>query len=88
MQSGFIAAVPVAMRYAGRKDDERTGTAIILFSINFDVHRALENIKDLVDVVGVHAGRGAAAGRGLDTFDDTVSGAAGLVEQRLDQMLL
>ena len=80
MNGRLTAAVPVAVPHAGRKDDERTGRAVVLLSLDLDAHRATQDIEDLIDVVNVHAGRGAAAGGCLNAKDRAGLGTRGVIE--------
>ena len=88
MNDRFAAAVPVAVRHAGRKDDERTGPARVLLALDLDAHAAAQDVKDLIDGVGVHAGRGAASRWCLDAVDGAVLGTRRVIEQFLGQALI
>jgi len=84
----LTAAVPVAVPHAGREDDERAGRAVVLLTLDLDAHRATQDVEDLIDVVDVHAGRGAAAGGRLDAIDRAGLGTRGVIEQILGQALV
>jgi len=85
MNGRLTAAVPVPVPHAGREDDERTGRAVVLFSLDLDAHGAAQDVEDLVDLVDVHAGRGATAGGCLDAMDRAGLGPRGVIEQLLGQ---
>ena len=88
VNDGLAAAVPVAVRNAGGKDDERTGSAFVLLSLDLDAHRAAYDVEDLVDGMGMHPGRGAATGGRLVAHDRTVLGARCLIVQSLGHTLV
>jgi len=88
MNCRLAAAVPVAVRHAGREDDERAGPALILLSLDLDAHAAAQDVKDLIDGVGVHAARGASTRGRLDAIDGAVFGTRRVIEQTLGQALI
>ena len=88
MNCRLAAAVPVAVRHAGRKDDERAGPALVLRSLDLDAHAAAQDVKDLIDGVRVHAARGAAARGRFDAIDAAMFGTRRVIEQLLGQALI
>ena len=88
MNGRLAAAVPVAVPYPGREDNERAGRAVVLLTFDLDAHRATQDVEDLIDRVDVHTGRGAAAGGRLDAVDRAGLGPRGVVEQILGHALV
>jgi len=84
----LTAAVPVAVPHPGRKDDERAGRAFVLLTLDLNAHYATQDVEDLIDVVDVHAGRGATASGRLNAIDRAGLGTRGVIEQILGQSLV
>ena len=76
------------MRHPGRKDNERTGVAVVQFTLYLDAHSTAQDVENLIDGVNVHPGWGSAAWGCLDAIDCAVLGAGCVIEQFLGQALV
>jgi hypothetical protein len=71
------------MRDAGGKYDQGAWAGDVARAGDLEVHRPAQDEEELVDDVGVHAGRGTFAGWRLDAVDGAAGRARLVVEKRL-----
>jgi hypothetical protein len=69
------------MWHAGGKYHQGARTGYVLLARDFQVHRPTQDVEELVDDMGVHAGRGAFSRWSLDAVDGA-AGRAGLVVEK------
>ena len=88
MQRRSTAPVPVAVRHSSREDDQRSGANLIFLPLDFDIHRAFQDIENLIHLMSVQTGRRATPGGRLDALDRAGLRPRGVIEKRLGETLV
>src|ERR1700681_4013500 len=70
------------------KHHESSGTSLILLALDFEAHRAAEDVEKLIDQVLVESRRRAFAWRSLDAVDAAAGSPRIVTDQRLRHPLI